>query len=396
MSDDSVGPIYPAAGERGKLGGQSVLVVGAGFAGAVYARMLAEHGFRVDVIDRRPHIAGNAFDETVSTGVRVHRYGPHLFHTNMRPVVDWLTRFGAFLPYEHRVEALLPGARYAPLPINRTTVNLVFGTSLQTEAEVKSHLARLAIPSAAPRNAAEHLNSRIGSILTDLFFRPYTKKMWGLDLEELDAAVVKRIPLRFDDEDRYFPDDVYQMLPAEGYTALFSNILDHDNIKIYLNTSFDRSLMRGYRHCFNSMAIDEYFGEMFGPLPYRSIRFQHRDEPISYGEGTTSVINFTDGRPYTRQTDWSRLPGHDYGMLSKTITLEQPCDYRENNFERYYPVKTSDGRNDNIYQKYRERAEHERVTTFIGRCGTYQYLDMHQVVNQSISGARAWITANAL
>ena len=394
MSVDIAAATHPASRRGGRLHGQSVLVVGAGFAGAVYARILAEHGLCVDVIDRRPHIAGNAYDETAPSGVRVHRYGPHLFHTNMKPVVDWLSRFGSFLPYEHRVEALLPDARYAPLPVNRTTVNLVFGTSLQTESEVKSHLARLAIPSAAPRNAAEHLNSRIGSTLTDLFFRPYTKKMWELDLEDLDAAVVKRIPLRFDDEDRYFPDDVYQMLPADGYTALFANILDHDNIKVILNTSFDRSLMQGYRHCFNSMAIDEYFGEMFGPLPYRSIRFQHRDEAVTYGQGTTSVINFTDDRPYTRQTDWSLLPGHDVGMLSKTITLEQPCDYRDNNLERYYPVKTSDGRNDTIYRKYRDLAEHEQVTSFIGRCGTYQYLDMHQVINQSITGAKAWILAN--
>ncbi len=391
MSADTATPTRCISNWPEKLGVQSVLVVGAGFAGAVYARTLAEHGLRVDVIDRRPHIAGNAYDETMPTGVRVHRYGPHLFHTNMKPVVDWVSRFGCFLPYEHRVEALLPDERHAPLPINRTTVNLVFGVSLQTEAEVQAYLARLAIPSAAPRNAAEHLNSRIGTTLTDLFLRPYTKKMWELDLEELDAAVVKRIPLRFDDEDRYFPDDAYQVLPARGYTALFANILDHDNIKVSLDTSFNHSLIQGYRHCFNSMAIDEYFGGIFGPLPYRSIRFQHRDEPVTYGRGTTSVVNFTDDRPYTRETDWSRLPGHGVGMFAKTITLEQPCDYRDNHLERYYPVKTSDGRNDTVYRKYLERAAAERSMTFIGRCGTYQYLDMHQVINQSLTGAQAWL-----
>jgi UDP-galactopyranose mutase len=373
------------------LGGQSVLVVGAGFAGAVYARTLAEHGLRVHVIDRRSHIAGNAYDETMPTGVRVHRYGPHLFHTNMSQVVDWVSRFGSFLPYEHRVEALLPDGRHVPLPINRTTVNLVFGVSLQTEAEVQAYLSRLVISTEEPRNAAEHLYSRIGTTLTDLFFRPYTKKMWELDLEELDAAVVKRIPLRFDDEDRYFPNDTYQILPIAGYTALFVNILDHDNISLSLDTPFDKSLLRSYRHCFNSMAIDEYFDGVFGPLPYRSIRFLHRDEPVTYSLGTTSVVNFTDDRPYTRETDWSRLPEHGVGAVSKTITLEQPCDYRDNNLERYYPVKTSDGRNDKIYRKYRELAAVERNMTFIGRCGTYQYLDMHQVISQSLTGARAWL-----
>ena len=376
-------------------GGQSVLVVGAGFAGAVYARTLAEHGLRVDVIDRRPHIAGNAYDEMAPTGVRVHRYGPHLFHTNMKPVVDWVSRFGAFVPYEHRVEALLPDERYAPLPINRNTINIVFGLSLQTEDEVQACLARLAIPSAAPRNAAEHLNSRVGKTLTDLFFRPYTKKMWDMDLEDLDAAVVKRIPLRLDLEDRYFPGDEYQVLPAHGYTALFANILDHDNIKVSLDTPFHSSMVSACCHCFNSMAIDEYFDGMFGPLPYRSIRFEHREEPLSYARGSTSVVNFTDDRAHTRETDWSRLPGHGEGASGKTITLEQPCDYRDNDLERYYPVKTSDGRNDAVYQKYRERAAAETNMTFIGRCGTYQYLDMHQVINQSLSGARAWLDASA-
>ncbi len=366
-------------------------MVGAGFAGAVYARTLAEHGMRVDVIDRRPHIAGNAYDEVVPSGVRVHRYGPHLFHTNMKPVVDWVSRFGAFVPYEHRVEALLPDGRHAPLPINRRTVNMVFGESLRTADEVQAYLAGIAVPFAAPRNAAEHLNSRIGTKLTDLFFRPYTKKMWDLDLEDLDAAVVKRIPLRFDDEDRYFPDDQYQILPAQGYTALFANILDHENIRVTLNAPFTREMPRGYRHCFNSMAIDEYFDEMFGPLPYRSIRFAHREEKRGYARGTTPVVNFTDDRPHTRETDWSRLPLHGKGGKTKTITLEQPCDYRDNHLERYYPVKTSDGRNDAAYRQYRDRAAAESNMTFIGRCGTYQYLDMHQVINQSLAGALAWV-----
>ncbi len=373
---------------------RSVLIVGAGFAGAVYARILAEHGLSVEVIDRRCHIGGNAYDEISPSGVRIHRYGPHLFHTSAKRVVDWLRRFGSFVPYEHRVEALLPDRRYAPLPINRNTINIVFDVALRNDEEVKTFLATRSVPCAQVRNAADHLYGRVGKTLTDLFFRPYTKKMWDLDLEEMDAAVVKRIPLRFDDEDRYFPDDEFQLLPEHGYTAIFGNILDHELINVSLNTPFHASMLPGYSHCFNSMAIDEYFDETFGPLPYRSIRFHHREEPLTYSQGTTSVMNFTDTSAFTRETDWSRLPGHAVGAVRKTITREQPCDYRDNGFERYYPVKTSDGRNDAVYRRYRERAASEAGMTFIGRCGTYQYLDMHQVINQSLTRARAWLKSN--
>ena len=390
MPDDSQGAPAPS----GRDTGAPILIVGAGFAGAVYARTLADHGFRVHVIDRRPHIAGNAYDDVSSTGVRVHRYGPHLFHTNMEPVVQWVSRFGDFVPYEHRVQALLAGARFAPLPVNRTTINTVFGVALKTPQEVEAFLATQAIACETPRNAAEHLYGQIGTTLTDLFFRPYTKKMWDRDLEDMDANVVKRIPLRFDDEDRYFPGDTFQIMPARGYTAIFAKILDHDMIEVSLNTPFDHAMPSQYRHCFNSMAIDEYYDETFGPLPYRSIRFEHRDEPATYGLGDTSVVNFTDDRPQTRQTDWSRLPGHGSPGPHKTVTLERPCDYLENGRERYYPVKTSDGRNDAIYRLYQDRAAGEPSMSFIGRCGTYQYLDMHQVISQSLKGVLAWIAAN--
>lgn len=374
----------------------AVLIVGAGFAGAVYARTLADHDVHVHIIDRRSHVAGNAYDEAAATGIRVHCYGPHLFHTSMASVVAWVRRFGRWLPYEHRVQAELPDRRCVPLPINRTTINLVFGASLRTQVDVQTFLASQAVPCAAPRNAAEHLNSRIGPRLTDLFFRPYTRKMWGLDLEDLDPAVVKRIPLRFDEEDRYFPSDAFQFLPERGYTDLFGNILDHERIKVSLATPFHKSLLSGFGFCFNSMAIDEYFDEQLGPLPYRSIRFHHREEAAEYTRGTSSVINFTDASPFTRETDWSRLPGHASELKSKTITVEQPCDYRENGLERYYPVKTSDGRHDALYRRYRELAAKEGCVAFIGRCGTYQYLDMHQVINQSLAGANAWLAGNGI
>jgi UDP-galactopyranose mutase len=369
-----------------------ILVVGAGFAGATYARELAEAGHEVAVIDKRPHIGGNAYDEVLDDGTRIHRYGPHLFHTNNARVVEWLERFGEFVPYEHRVTALLPLGALAPLPVNRTTVNLVFGEHLQTEQDVAAFLERVAVRCENPRNAAEYLGSRIGTTLTDLFFRPYTKKMWGMDLEQMDAAVVKRIPLRHDDEDRYFPGDRFQMLPRAGYTAIVQAILDHPAIRVAASTPFEKPMLEEYDFCFSSMPIDEYFGFALGPLPYRSIRFHHRTEPADYALGVTPVVNFTDTGPRTRQTDWSRLPLHrtkDGG--AKTVTQEEPCDYADNNYERYYPVKTHDGRNEAVYAQYKELAAEESRLRFIGRCGTYQYLDMDQVINQSLQGVHAWL-----
>ncbi len=374
----------------------AILVVGAGFAGAVHARELAEHGWQVEVIDRRPHIAGNAFDTVDSTGVRRHVYGPHLFHTSNDRVMAWLRRFADFLPYEHRVGAHVAALGHCvPLPINRTTINAVFGENLASAEAAQAFLARLAVPVAEPANAAEYLQSRIGTRLTDLFFRPYTRKMWGLELEQMAAAVVSRIPLRFDTDDRYFPGDTHQGLPQGGYTALIGRILDHPLIRVSLSTAFDQALRRGFAFCFNSMAIDEYFDGALGPLPYRSLRFHHRSEPRGYALGDTAQVNFTDDGIYTRQSDWSRLPGHVVtdGPV-KTVTLEEPCADFENAMERYYPVKTSDGAPEALYRRYQDLARAETTMQFIGRCGTYRYLDMDQVINQSLQNVRAWL-ANA-
>jgi UDP-galactopyranose mutase len=270
----------------------------------------------------------------------------------------------------------------------------VFDKRLCNAAEVREFLHRLAVPCETPRNAAEYLASQIGETLTDLFFRPYTRKMWALDLEDMDAAVVRRIPLRHDDEDRYFPDDQFQMLPRGGYAAVVGTMLDHPNIRVSLRVDFEKPMLAQYLHCFNSMAIDEYFDFACGPLPYRSIRFHHRDEPSGSAFGSTSVVNFSDSSRFTRQTDWSRLPAHTETETGrKCVTVEEPCNDTENHLERYYPVRTQDGRHDRTYGRYKALADSEAKLTFIGRCGTYQYLDMHQVINQSFRGAHAWMDA---
>jgi UDP-galactopyranose mutase len=369
------------------------LIVGAGFAGAVHARLLAEAGHQVQVIDAREHIGGNAFDFTDPNGVRVHRYGPHLFHTNNDQVVEWLRPFGPWTPYQHKVRAQLPDGRLVPLPINRETVSAVFGRALASAEEVEQVLASVAVPIAAPRNAAEHLQSRIGVQLTDLFFRPYTKKMWQFDLEEMDASVVKRIPLRTDDEDRYFPGDRHQMLPTNGYTSVFEKIFDHPGIRVETSTRYVKGMEAGYDHCFNSMAIDEYFDFALGDLPYRSIRFHTRTEPVAATPaGDWTVMNYTDTGPRTRETHWDKLPNHRVAETGRrTVTIEEPCDYRDNGNERYYPVRTSDGRYQKKYEAYKAMAAELPTMTFIGRCGTYQYLDMDQVINQSLMSARRFL-----
>jgi UDP-galactopyranose mutase len=371
----------------------SILVVGAGFAGAVVARVLAEAGYTVDVIDKRPHVAGNAYDEIDAQGVRLHRYGPHLFHTSNERVVAWLSRFTAWTPYEHRVTARLPSGAHAPLPINRHTLETVFGRPIRDAAEAQALLAERAESyGRAPANAEEYLRANLGRELTELFFAPYTAKMWGLELAEMDSAVVKRIPIRFDDEDRYFPNDTFQALPTDGYTALISRILDHPRITVTTGCAFERGMMRERAFSFLCCPIDEFYAFRFGPLPYRSIRFHHEPVHRIAATGLSATVNYTDRSPFTRSTWWHHLAGHDLrGGDHVTRTTEEPCDYRENAMERYYPVKTADGRYDARYRAYQALADADDSLEFIGRCGTYQYLDMHQVVNQTRAIAERWL-----
>ena len=222
-----------------------IVIVGAGFSGAVHARTLAEAGYHVTVVDKRPHIAGNAFDSVDANGIRVHAYGPHLFHTKNTRVLDWIRRFGIFVPYTHKVRAALSDGRHVPLPVNLDTINAVHGTRFTTGAEVETYLAGISLPIPDPANAAEYLYSKIGRELTDLFFRPYTKKMWALDLEDMSAAVVRRIPLRYTQVDTYFDDDHVQVMPRDGYTAIFEKIFDHPNIQVSLDTTFDPAMAPG-------------------------------------------------------------------------------------------------------------------------------------------------------
>jgi UDP-galactopyranose mutase len=309
----------------------------------------------------------------------------------MPRVISWIKQFGAFVPYTHKVRAQLPAGALVPLPINLDTVNAVFNTHYETAEQVEKHLKSVSLPIDNPANAAEHLYANIGQTLTDLFFRPYTKKMWALDLEDMSAAVVKRIPLRTDRTDSYFADEDTQMMPRDGYTRIFETIFNHPKIKISRNTKFEKSMLPAYDFCFNAMPIDEYFNFSLGELPYRSLKFHHSTHPGT-PEQSWSITNFTDAGPITRETAWHTLPHHITTNTNRhTRTQEEPCDYRDNNFERYYPVKTADGRYNKLYDQYKALAEAEQNIAFIGRCGTYQYLDMDQVINQSLTHVETWL-----
>ncbi|MCC7271981.1 MAG: NAD(P)-binding protein, partial [Alphaproteobacteria bacterium] len=303
-----------AAVQRGDLAGSrdvgvsDVLVVGAGFAGAVCARELAEAGLRVQVIDRRDHVAGNAFDAPDAHGVVLHRYGPHIFHTNSDRVLAWLSRFTRWRPYEHRVLAAVRGM-LVPVPINRTTINRLYGLDLD-EAGVARHLARVRTPlGRPPANSEELLLSTVGHDLCAAIFRGYSRKQWGRELADLAPQVAGRIPVRTGDDDRYF-DDLHQCMPADGYAALFARILDHAGIRVALGCAFDAARdAAGWRHVVYTGPIDAWFGLRFGPLPYRSLRFEaehHADRALVQ---PVASINHPDAPGYTRVTEFKHLTG---------------------------------------------------------------------------------------
>ena len=332
---------------------KSILIVGAGFSGAVIARELAEAGHNCTIIDKRHHIGGNAYDYECS-GIRIHKYGPHLFHTNNKEVVDWLSQFTEWVDYQHKVKAQLSDGRYVTLPVNKETKEIVGEDNI-----------------------------------LDTFFRPYTLKMWGKTLDELDPSIINRIPTRDDDNELYFPNDKYQMMPKDGYTKIFENIFKHKNIRVFTGTRFTKSMEKKYDHVFNSMPIDQYFNNKHGELPYRSIKFHKVLLPMAKVL-PTATVNFTHDDPYTRVTEWKNIPNHGESATQTILTYEEPCDYKDNNKERYYPVKDVDGVNRETYKKYKEMVDADRMT-FIGRCGMYVYVDMHQAISSALATSKRYL-----
>lgn len=353
------------------------LIVGAGFAGSVLAeRLAAGAGKRVLIVDRRPHIGGNAYDCYNDAGILIHRYGPHIFHTNSDRIFEYLSRFTAWRPYEHRVLAYVNG-KQLPIPINLTTINKLYDLNL-TSADMEAFLAeRAEVPPDMIRTSKDVVMATVGRDLYEKFFEGYTRKQWGVDPSELDKSVTSRIPTRTNTDDRYFG-DTYQAMPKHGYTRLFENMLDHPNIKVMLNTDY-REIVKGVRYdrMIYTGPVDEFFDYRFGPLPYRSLQFRHvtldrpRFQPVA-------VVNYPNQAvPYTRITEYKHLTGQSHGLTS--ISYEYPCD----DGDPYYPVPNPE--NAVLFKKYQTLSENVPGVWFVGRLATYRYYNMDQVVGQALA-----------
>ncbi len=361
-----------------------VVVVGAGFAGSVSARLLAEdRGLRVLVIDRRPHIAGNAYDSIDEHGVLCHNYGPHIFHTNSERVWTFLSRFTRWRPYEHRTLAEVDG-QFVPIPINRTTVNTLHGLNL-SEADVATYLETLAEPRDALHTSEDSVVSKVGRDLYERLFRGYTRKQWSLDPSQLHASVCARIPVRTNDDDRYFT-DTYQAMPRDGYTAMFAAMLDHPGIEVQVGVEFDEVPARLLpERLVWTGPIDAYFGYRLGRLPYRSLRFQHETRQTPGGRLAHPVaqINYPNERiPYTRVTEYRHLTGQSAEV--STLAYEYPMAEGD----PYYPIPRPENRE--LYHRYEQLAESLPSVLFVGRLARYQYLNMDQVVAGTLAAVERW------
>ncbi|MFN2481866.1 MAG: UDP-galactopyranose mutase [Pyrinomonadaceae bacterium] len=351
------------------------LIVGAGYAGSVLAERLArDAGKKVLVCDRRPHVAGNAYDHYNDAGVLVHKYGPHIFHTNSREVFEYLSRFTEWRGYEHRVLASVDG-QLLPIPINLDTINRYFGVNL-TAFEVEDFLARMAEKRERIVTSEDVVVNRVGRELYEKFFRNYTRKQWGLDPSELDASVTARVPIRTNRDDRYFT-DAYQAMPKHGYTRMFEKMLDHPNIKFMLNTDYrDVERVIPFKEMIYTGPVDEFFDLRFGKLPYRSLEFKHEthDAPVFQ---SAPVVNYPNDNLYTRITEFKYLTGQEHSKTS--IVYEFP----RAEGDPYYPVPRPE--NAELYAKYKALADQTPNVHFVGRLATYKYYNMDQVIAQALT-----------
>ncbi|HYE16723.1 MAG TPA: UDP-galactopyranose mutase [Pyrinomonadaceae bacterium] len=351
------------------------LVVGAGFAGSVIAERLARvAGKKVLIVDRRNHIGGNAYDHYNDDGLLVHRYGPHIFHTNSREVFEYLTNFTEWRQYQHRVLASVDGM-LLPIPINLDTINRLYGLNLNS-FQVEEFFASKAEKREPVRTSEDVVVGRVGRELYEKFFRNYTRKQWGLDPSELDASVTARVPTRTNRDDRYFT-DTYQAMPKHGYTRLFENMLDHPNIKVMLNTDYrDIERVVPFREMIYTGPVDEFFDCRYGKLPYRSLEFKHEtlEEEVHQ---PAPVINYPNDYLYTRVTEFKYLTGQRHPKTA--IVYEFP----RGEGDPYYPVPQP--ANAELYQKYKSLADATPNVHFVGRLATYKYYNMDQVVAQALT-----------
>ncbi|MBC6606350.1 UDP-galactopyranose mutase [Hymenobacter sp. BT188] len=351
------------------------LIVGAGFAGSVLAERLATRSNKkVLIIDKRNHIAGNAYDHYNEDGVLVHKYGPHIFHTNSKDVFEYLSNFTDWRPYEHRVLASVDG-QMVPMPINLDTINKLYGLSLNS-FEVEQFLESLAETIPVIKTSEDVVVSKVGRELYEKFFKNYTRKQWGMDPSELDKSVTSRVPTRTNRDDRYFT-DTYQAMPLHGYTRMFDKMLDHPNIKVMLNTDYHEIIdFVPFKEIIFTGPVDEYFDFKFGKLPYRSLEFKH--ETLNVEKFLAApVVNYPNEHLYTRITEFKALTGQQHPKTSVVY------EYPKAEGDPYYPIPRLE--NAELYNKYKKLADETPNVHFVGRLATYKYYNMDQVVAQALT-----------
>jgi len=370
------------------------LIIGAGFSGLVVTERLSAAGWKCVVVDRRPHLAGNAFDSTDEAGVLTHRYGPHYFRTNSSRIIDYLSRFTAWHEVDYTIKSFTRD-RYWSFPVNLNTFEELTGRQ-STPEEFTSWLSANRLPIQSPANSEEVILSQAGREFYELFFEGYTQKQWKRHPRDLDASVCGRIPIRTNRDDRYLTES-FQALPKDGYTAMFGNLLAASpRIELRLGVDFEEARRRwSHRHLIYTGAIDEYFGYRFGPLPYRSLRFEHEAfsaddlrarEHVSGKPGfwqPAMQVNYPDaGVPFTRIVEIKHATGQK--IHSSSIMREFPKDWTTGS-DPYYPVPAPDSRA--AYLRYAELASAEKDTSFIGRLATYRYYNMDQVTGMALAEA---------
>lgn len=351
------------------------LIVGAGFAGSVLAERLANgSGKKVLICDKRPHIGGNAYDHYNDEGILVHKYGPHIFHTNSREVFDYLGRFTEWREYQHRVLASVDGM-LVPMPINLDTINKLYGLNL-TAFEVEEFFKKHAEPHENIRTSEDVVVSKVGRELYEKFFKHYTIKQWGLDPSELDASVTARVPTRTNRDDRYFTDS-YQAMPKHGYTRMFEKMLESPNIKVMLNCDYREIADQiSFKEMIYTGPVDAFFDYRYGKLPYRSLEFKHETHDCSQFQ-PAPVVNYPNDQAYTRVTEFKYLTGQEHKKTS--IVYEYP----QAEGDPYYPIPRKE--NAEIYSKYKTLADREENVYFVGRLATYKYYNMDQIVAQALT-----------
>ena len=341
--------------------------------------MLAERlangsGKKVLICDRRPHIAGNAYDFYNDDGILVHKYGPHIFHTNSADVFEYLSRFTEWREYQHRVLASVDGM-LVPIPINLDTINKLYGLNLNS-LEIQEFYDSIKEEREITTTSEDVVVGAVGRELYEKFFRNYTRKQWGLDPSELDASVTARVPTRTNRDDRYFT-DTFQAMPKYGYTRMFENMLDSPNIKIMLNCDYREIESEiSYRQMVYTGPVDAYFDYCYGKLPYRSLEFKHETHDTEVFQ-PAPVINYPNDQAYTRVTEFKYLTGQKHEKSSVVY------EYPKAEGDPYYPIPKPE--NADLYAKYKTLADAEEDVHFVGRLATYKYYNMDQVVAQALT-----------